>query len=232
MVLEKSEIMSLRPEQAFWLPTNFFLREMSSKLAWRRHCLGFKTRFKPRKKPGLLIRGRIIPQIISTKDGPTIKFIKEISLGHEPFQTTLWQSICQGKKVSRMIGEEGNWTKQRLNEPKTFIIYADRVKQFIDMTSKNGITPAAKNEYASVLGRSGDVDIGFAILEGGIMFYRKGHHRIGCAIALGIERIPCQCYLVAEHAVNQLMKCGGSGEKLADWKQCTIEYLERMESMT
>lgn len=112
--------------------------------------------------------------------------------------------------------------KQRLKTRDQFLDYAKRVTGRIELTAKHGIRPISESKSNDPHVKSGrEGDIGLACLDDDLMFYRVGHHRIGAAIGLSIERIPCQCYFISS-SVSQ-------STDLSELQQATIAKLEALQ---
>src|SRR5215211_2076085 len=172
---------NLHPEP-LWLPTKWLEREMSGKIAWRALLGILKIPFDPSATPNVIVKGKIIPLATPVSGHRTIRFIDELSRGIAPLDTAFWREIDTGAQITRWIENRGKCT---IDSKATFLEYANRVQDMLSFSRENGIVPISDSRRLP--SQRPDVDIGFALLDDGIYFHRKGHHRLGCARALNIE---------------------------------------------
>jgi len=184
--------------QTIWLPTDRLETEMSSKTAERlflKRVVSLSMQFRPKQFEMSELPSRIIPSLRASRDGPTVKFILQISKGIEPFETDLWFEINRGFKCYRELLINHCFEKTLLDK-HSFLHYADTIRRGLDFTKKNGILPtetkAGPNSHNV---QKKDFNIGFAIVNNQIYFYRTGHHRLGYALACGIQSVPCSLLL-------------------------------------
>jgi hypothetical protein len=184
--------------EPIWLPTAWLETEMSSKVAWRQLWGPVELPFKPAENNGV-VRGKIRPLLKPVKEHKTIIFIDQLFRGIAPLDTTLWHKIESGERIKRWNKTQG---KIEIDTGDKFKAYADRVMDMLSFSKVHGILPiaSASNRPTDRI----DVDIGFAMLEEGVYFYQKGHHRLGFARVLEIELVPCRCYFASEKAIEHV----------------------------
>jgi hypothetical protein len=216
---------SLHPDnEPLWLPTKWLESEMSGKIAWR-GLFGFlKIPFDPSATPNVIVKGKIIPFVTPVSGHRTIRFIDELSRGIAPLDTAFWREIEMGAKITRWIENRG---KCIIDSKATFLEYANRVQDMLSFSRENGIVPISQSRRLP--SQRPDVDIGFALLDDGIYFHRKGHHRLGCARALNIERIPCRCYLSSASKLKRISQ--SLGAESFSWYDVLSSYIKTRESL-
>jgi len=221
----RKSIESFHPNnQPLWLPTKWLESEMSGKIAWRKLFGFLKLPFDPSTTRNVVVKGKIIPFVTPVSRHRTIRFIDELSQGIAPLDTAFWREIEMGVRVTRWIENRG---KCIIDSKATFLEYASRVQDMLSFSRENGIVPISQSR--PLPSQRPDVDIGFALLDDGIYFYRKGHHRLGCARALGIERVPCKCYLFS---ANKLKRISGSLDvESFGWHDVLSSYIRTRESV-
>ena len=81
------------------------------------------------------------------------------------------------------------------------------MSSLLELVANKGIQPILGRANADPnIARRKEGDIGVAMLDNEVFFYRKGHHRLGAAMALGVEHVPCQCYFFsnADESISDL----------------------------
>ena len=107
--------------------------------------------------------------------------------------------------------------------------YVDWIREMLHFSSQYGIRSMVEvNKNNLFTTQHSDVDIGIALLEDGIYHYRTGHHRLGCARALGIKFIPCRLLFISKHAVDKIKRRVKYVEKPQNWRYILREYMENM----
>src|SRR5215207_2750168 len=164
--------------EPIWLPTAWLETEMSSKVAWRKLWGPLELPFIPGENNGV-VRGRIRPLLEPVKDHDTIIFVDELFRGVAPLDTTLWRKVELGKRIKRWDTAHG---KIEIDSGDKFKAYAEQVMHMLSYSKMHGILPIGSCSDRPTV--RPDVDIGFAMLEGGLYFYQKGHHRLAFARVL------------------------------------------------
>lgn len=183
-------------DEPLWFPTSLLHEEIESKRAWKIGPFGLRMKFRPSEYFAML--ARVQPDSWSRERHPTIAFIGEMARGVPPLETALYRSVLAGDVVSRHLGASGERAKVRIRGEDEFLQYARRVQNLLDLAARQGIQPISTRAAVDPnVSRGKEGDIGIAVVDKQVYFYRKGHHRFGAAVALGIERIPCQCYFLA-----------------------------------
>jgi hypothetical protein len=180
--------------------------------------------FSPKCSTGL-VNGTLVPQIGPVSGDSAVRFVLEMAAGKDPFDTALWHAVQGGKEIRRKVSESDE--KKRIDTRETFRLYAERVQRFLRYTAVHGIHPAdTLVESKDLKADHVDVDIGIAIFEQGTFYYRTGHHRVACALALGIPTIPVRCYFASALAVKKI----AAREKSSNWRDATAKYLDGLHN--
>ncbi len=207
-------------EEPLWLPTRLLAKEMNSKKAWRSGPFGFRVRFRPSRH--FCMKAQVFPDTWPTETHPSISFVREVAGGVAPLDTALYKRVAAGEVISRYIGVTGERAKIKIRNQHEFLQYAERVSNLLALASSQGIQPISSRadvDPSIAIGKEGD--IGIAMIDNEVHFYRKGHHRLGAALALGIDRVPCQCYFLSNN--------DGRIADLSDLKNRTVSALKAQE---
>lgn len=216
-----NQISSVRPaSEPFWLPTSLLQETMSSKIAWRRWPFNIRIPFIPKKS--LLASGNVVPSVAPLAEHPTVKFIHEIHNGVPPHETSLFRTSRNGTPVCRNVGWPKPKRKIPLDTDENFRLYYEKCRSMLDEFERIGLHPVSR-----LISPQDDVDIGIALIEKGVVHYRKGHHRLACARVLGLSRIPCQCYFVSERAAEAIKR--RQKDHSLDWRSAAIIFLESLD---
>jgi hypothetical protein len=181
---------------------------MDAKIAWRVYPGGLKRKFKPSNY--FAVEGQIAPLLTATVDHPHVKFVQQLCNGIPLNETDIARLVILEPRSAELH------KKSFLRTGEDLLGYRARVVRLLESVRKNGVVPAHRLQN---LDR--DVDIGIALLEQGVVYYRRGRHRLAAAIALGITQVPCQCYFVSKRAVAKL-------GRPADWRRSASDYIESL----
>ena len=185
--------------EPLWLNINSLQKTMSSKKAYRRLSIndGFSIElaFKPKNYEGQCLR-QCVPLSVPTYEHPTVKFIKETADGIDLEKTTLFNQVVRGQIHKRYIPTQGGRIKIKLNSD-SLRLYQKKVLEGLSFTRLNGIQPLERGDGPKAHSKNdiSEKNIGVAVIGGEVYFYRTGHHRVGYALALGIDKVPCNLLL-------------------------------------
>jgi hypothetical protein len=112
-------------------------------------------------------------------------FIRELIVQKIPLEETRLYKRMSERRWVRPVILGGRRVKLPLNTHENMLAYFDKCQSLIKGIQDSGVK-ASKDE-----------NIGIAITSEGIAFFRRGHHRLAIAQALGIKRIPIDIILIS-----------------------------------
>jgi hypothetical protein len=158
------------------------------------------TRSLQKTNNSFIIFADFTPKIGAFESHATSVFIDEIlKEGKKAEETTLYRQVVDGVAVRRYLEGGNAVVKSQLTSADALNAYYERCMRLAEHIAKNGVIDVhSARGKRELYDSKNDDNIGIGIdPEGGLMHYRKGHHRLAISRVLSIASVPVSLQLIS-----------------------------------